>query len=108
KLLSDALYKVSDATIYKTQVGDLWEKIAATQANNGRFWQLGLKKGSVVMDAKSTSVHGIDGIGVSKVGKPIIIDYTINKNIAASGKPYQMSPEWVSERWNKLVSIPAN
>lgn len=108
KLLAEAVYKISDTNAYKTPVGDLWETIAAAQANNGRVWALGLKKGSVIIDGKSTSIHGIDGIGVSASAKPIIIDYTINKNIAASGMPYQMSPEWVAVRWNKFVLIPEN
>jgi hypothetical protein len=97
-------------------IGDLTEELATRAINSGRMvpkaGDLGLRKGSIVIPGQYDRIHGIDRIGVSPEGKPVILELTCaDKNFASQqlldgDGLRQMSPEWVLDRWRKFLELP--
>lgn len=86
--------------------GEFFEIVGAKILANGRrFENVEFKKGSKLIDGKfDNNNHGIDKIGVSPNGEPVLLELSINKSLYKKHpKPFQMSPEWCADRWNKLL-----
>lgn len=85
--------------------GDLWEVVARSQLENGKFKHaLDLMPNSKVINGQYDGVRGFDGIGISPDGVPIIFEMTTNaKKTFENKSANQMTSEWCFESWNKLV-----
>jgi hypothetical protein len=83
--------------------GDMFELIARIQmtVGNNRI-KAGLMKHTKIFEGQYNSIHGIDGIGVTPDGLPVLMEFTIDgsKNLK---KTDQLSGTWCMTRWNKLV-----
>jgi hypothetical protein len=83
--------------------------VARAQLSGGALKsRSGLKEGSRVLVGKHDSKHGIDGIGVGPDGKPVIFEFSMYDKKALgldTDGLVQLSPEWVADRWSKLVAV---
>ncbi len=97
------------AEISPTAQGEVFESVARAQLSGGALKsRSGLKDGSRVLVGKHNSKHGIDGIGVGPDGKPVIFEFSMYDKKALGPDTdglVQLSPEWVADRWSKLVAV---
>lgn len=101
------LNKSKDLHIPEAYRGNLLELVGSKVLASGRkFENLSLKKGTKLVDGQFNAIHGIDKIGISPDGKPILIEMSLNKhfgkNLTLDG--VQMSPQWCAANWQKFVS----
>ena len=83
--------------------GEAFECVARAQLSHGvQKSQSGLRDGSRVICGKYNEVNGIDGIGVAADGRPVIFEFTMDrqKDLASTK---QLSPDWTTDRWNRLL-----
>ena len=96
--------------------GDLGEKVAEKAINfralpGGQLDLLDLKPGTKVIPGQYTGNVGVDLIGVNRNGQPVILEVKAGMNPyldTYSDGVVQMSPEWIVDRWTKLISDPNN
>ena len=105
--IQEIFNKSKDLHIPEVYRGNLFELVGSKVLASGRKVEnLSLKKGSTLMDGQFNSIHGIDKIGISPDGKPILIEMSLNKdfgrNLRLDG--VQMSPQWCAANWQKFVS----
>ena len=96
------------AELSPTAQGEVFESVARAQLSGGALKaRSGLKEGSRVIVGKHNSKHGIDGIGVGPDGKPVIFEFSMYDKKALGPDTdglVQLSPEWVADRWSKMVA----
>jgi hypothetical protein len=88
--------------------GELFEAVARAQISGGALKaKNGLKEGARVVKGQHNSRHGIDGIGAGPEGRPVIFEFSMYErkvlDADANGLT-QLSPEWVADRWNKMIA----
>jgi hypothetical protein len=102
--LTDGLSKVGVAG----KNGEIWEVVARTQISGGALKsKSGLKNGGEVIAGQHNSIHGIDGIGASADGTPVIFEFSMNpiKKLEPDSKGLvQLGPGWTADRWHSMIT----
>jgi|GEM_PF-6978291 len=88
--------------------GEIWEIVARAQISRGALKsRTGLKDGGQVIAGHHNSIHGIDGVGASADGTPVIFEFSMypSKKLEpdASGR-VQLGPAWTADKWNLLIT----
>lgn len=100
---TDALRKTDLDSVAQ---GDAFECVGRAQFARGvQKSKTGLKDGSPVIGGKYNEANGIDGIGVTSNGTPVIFEFSMDraKDLAKSSEPAQLSRAWTSDRWSRMI-----
>ena len=99
-----------DLAKYSTLRGELFEELAKHQIAGGSLSRYGLRLGrNTGVISGQFGRQGIDGIAVSDKGVPVILEFTLGKDLKKAtarvdGKDVpQMSKEWIVSRWESLL-----
>ncbi len=103
--VTTALSALQRSGLDSVAVGEVFETIGRSQLSRGALKaKLGLKEGAEVVVGKHNGVNGIDGIGAAADGRPVIIEFTMDRvKDLSKQRPPQLSPEWTAARWNLLM-----
>lgn len=108
----DEVIVVSKKHLTSDVSGELTEEIARCAVNGRRVTGVLLKEGTQTIPGKLQTRNGIDLIGATPEGKPLIVEITSGKNFADTEDVQgliQMTDGWVVDRWNRfLVASPDN
>ena len=110
--IQSILNKSKNLHIPSSYRGELFELIGAKVLGSGRtIDNLPLMKNSKIISGQfnhiqNNQVHGIDKIGISPDGKPILIEMGINKDFGKTltRNGVQMSPQWCAANWKKFIT----
>ena len=91
------------------EMGGAFECLTRAQLSRGTNKSLsGLREGGEVVSSQYNKVHGIDGVGATPDGRPVIFEISMYKNkaLGETVDGVQLSPAWTADRWNKAMDVP--